>query len=409
MLLPATSTSSKSPLGFVLVAVAAIMTALFFLGSYFLEQSTGEIRISKSENAATKAYYLAEAGANEAVFKLKNDATWKSKFLLGTLSGDTVSRNAVFDSNGSYTIAATSVGDALADVTVTATYLVGSQQAKRVIKTRFARADNPASEWSQSLYGGGTGGQQNGNVTVNRNCTINGGKVHANQTIKVTSKSTLTINDAAVSASNNIIVNNQSTLTLNNSTQSEGDPTVGMPQIDFDSASATSLKNRADQTYTAAAFAALPSGTILNGVTFVNGNAAWTNKNLTINGILASSGDITISLNANKTVTINSNEQTGSGLLGKDDVQVTLDQATLTINGLLYASKELDIDVASTNNDATFTITGGVIGWHLDIDGYDKGACTITFDQDLAWAPLDPVLNGTESPIIEVNHWEEQY
>lgn len=406
---PATPTNKTLRPGFVLVAVATIMTALFFLGSYFLEQSTGEIRISKSENAATKAYYLAEAGANEAVYKLKNDATWKSKFLAGTLAGDTASRNQVFDANGSYTIAATSVGSALADITVTATYTIGTQQAKRIIKSRFARADNPADVWTQSLYGGGQGGQQNGNITTNRNCTINGGKIHANQNFKVTSQSTLTVNDAEVASSNNIVVNAGSTLTLNNSTQTEGQPVIGMPQVDFDSASGTSLKNRASQTYTAADFAALPSGTTLNGITYITGDAVWTNKNITINGIIASSGDIKITLNSGKTFTVNSNAPTGSGIMAKDEIAISLDMATLTLNGLVYAANELDVDVATTDNDANLIVTGGVIGWHVDIDGYDKGACSLTFDQDLAWAPLDPVLNGTESPIIEVNHWEEQY
>jgi hypothetical protein len=400
----ATPTKPTQP-GFVLIVVTATIATLLFLAGYFLEQSTSEIRIAKSENAATKSYYLAEAGANEAVYKLKNDTNWRTKFLDGTLANETATRSNVFDTYGSYTISATSVSDALADITITANYSSGGQQAKRVIRTRLARATNPASTWSQSFYAGGTGGQQNGDITTERNCTINGGVLHANQNFKVTSQSTLTVNNATVSSSNNIVVNAGSSLVLNDSTQTEGTPAVGMPQVDFDSSSPTSLKNRADQIYTSAAFQNLPSGTVLNGITFVTGDASWTNKNLTINGILASSDDIHFSLNSGKTVTISSSAS-GSGILSKDDINISLTGSTFSLNGLVYASEEVEIE---TSGSVSFSVTGGIVGWHVKLEGSDSGTCTITYDDTLASQPLDPVYNGSESPIIEVNHWEEQY
>jgi hypothetical protein len=44
---------------------------MLFLASYLVEQSISESRIAKSEDSATKAYYVAEAGVNEAIYKLK--------------------------------------------------------------------------------------------------------------------------------------------------------------------------------------------------------------------------------------------------------------------------------------------------------------------------------------------------
>lgn len=396
---------TKQP-GFIIIAVSVVITALLFLSGYLVEQSISESRIAKSENAATKAYYIAEAGANEAIYLLKNDATWKSEFLSGSLSNTSSSRDNVFDSHGSYTISATSVTEALADITVTGYYNIGDQTAKRVIKTRLARATNPASTWTQSFYAGGQGGQQNGNITTEKDCTINGGAIHANQVFKVTSHSTLTVNDAAVNSSNNIIINAGSELILNNSTQSEGEPTIGMPLVDFDSASGTSLKNRADQVYTSSAFSALPSGTTLNGITFVTGTATWTNKNLTINGILAASDDIQINLGSGKTFTINNNETVGGGIMSKDDILIELDDASFVAQGVIYASKQLTID---TEDIANFSMTGGIISWHLLLEGEDTGTCSITYDQELVSTPIDPVYSGSESPIIDINHWEEQY
>lgn len=397
---------TKERSGFIIIAVSVVITALLFLSGYLVEQSISESRIAKSENAATKAYYIAEAGTNEAIYLLKNDSTWKSQFLTGSLNNTTSSRNDVFDSHGSYDISATSVTPALADITVTGYYEIGNQIAKRVIKTRLARATNPASTWTQSFYAGGQGGQQNGNITTERNCTINGGTIHANQDFKVTSHSTLTVNEAAVNSSNNIIVNAGSELILNNSTQSEDEPTIGMPLVDFDSSSGTSLKNRANQVYTSAAFSALPTGTTLNGITFVTGEATWNDKNLTINGILAASDDINIDLDAGKTFTINNDETVGGGLMSKDDILIELDDAGFTAQGVIYASKQLTIQ---TDDVANFSMTGGIISWHLLLQGEDTGTCSITYDEELVSTPIDPVYSGSESPIIDINHWEEQY
>ncbi len=400
-----TKNLKKSRSGFAVVLVITMLGSLLFLSSYFLEQSTSEIKIAKSENAATKGYYLAESGINEAIFKLKYDATWRGKFLNGTLAGDNFNRSSVFDTKGAYTVSASSIADGLADITVTATYQVGSKNSQRVIKARLAKASNPAYSWSQTFFGGGVGGQQNGNITTGRDCTINGGRIHANQNLKITSHSDLTINDAEVTSSNNIITNAGSSLVLNNSTQTEGLPSIGMPIVDFDSSSLTSLKNRASQVYTAAQFSALPSGTTLNGITFVTGTATWTNKNLTVNGVLAASGNINISLNSGKIFTVNT-DASGSGILGKADIGISLTGATLNLNGLIYTANALDIDINSTS---TFNITGGIIGWHVDLDGTDNGVCSVTYDEDLVATPLDPVYNSGDSPIIDVNHWEEQY
>ena len=397
--------SINKPAGFVLVAVAAITAGLLLLAGFFLEQSTSEIKISKSENVATETYYLAEAGANEAIYKLKNDPDWRSKFIAGVLSNETLVRNSVFDADGSYTVVANSIGSALADITVTAQHNLGGQQTQRIIQIRLARATNSADSWEQAVFGGGTGGQQNGNITFERNCAITGGKVHANQDFKVTSKAILTINDGEATSSNNIIINNKSELVLNNSTQTEGADSIGMPAIDFDSASPTSLKNRADQVYSSADFENLPGGTTLNGITFVTGDAEWTNKDLTINGILSASGDVEITLGASDALVINSTA-TGSGIMAKDDLEVDLNGGSLTMAGLLYSANQFILD---TSGNPVFDVTGGIITWHLLIQGVDTGTCSVLYDSLLVYQPLDPVLNGTESPIIEVNHWEEQY
>jgi hypothetical protein len=396
------ATLIKQYKGFALLAVVTVLGVLLLLTGYFMEQSIGEIKISKSEIMANKTYYLAEAGANEAVYKLKNDATWKTNFLNGTLNNITSTRNNVFDANGSYTIAVTSISPGTADVVVAATYTVSGKQSKRVIKTRLSRATGSGLNWHQSVYSGGGGGN-NGYLNVERNCKVTGGTLHANQNFKVKG-ATLDIYDGIVSSSDNIIENSGGQIVLHNSTRNDNTQEINMPSLDIDSASPTSLKNRANQVYTSTQFQNLPSGTILNGITFVAGNAVWTNKNLTINGMLASSGDINIDLDNNKTLTVNSSAS-GSGLFTKTTINLTIKPSSLaTINGLIYASYSQNYSITNSN----FTLTGGTISYRTTFSG-SAGACSITYDETLTSQPFDPVLNGTESPIIQVNHWEESY
>ncbi|XOB41992.1 MAG: hypothetical protein ACKKMS_01275 [Candidatus Nealsonbacteria bacterium] len=61
---------------------------LLLLSVYFLSFALTESKISKSQEAGNRAYYLAEAGINQAIWKLKNDEiatagdpAWKSDFI----------------------------------------------------------------------------------------------------------------------------------------------------------------------------------------------------------------------------------------------------------------------------------------------------------------------------------------
>ncbi len=67
--------------GTVVIITFLILAILLLLGSYFLSFTLTETRISKSQEAGTQTYYLAEAGINEAIWKLKNDPSWASDFV----------------------------------------------------------------------------------------------------------------------------------------------------------------------------------------------------------------------------------------------------------------------------------------------------------------------------------------
>ncbi|GAI42546.1 unnamed protein product [marine sediment metagenome] len=57
--------------GTVLILAILVLGIMLFLGSYFISFSLTGSRMALSQGMATKAYYLAEGGIQEAIFKLK--------------------------------------------------------------------------------------------------------------------------------------------------------------------------------------------------------------------------------------------------------------------------------------------------------------------------------------------------
>ncbi len=65
-----------------------ILSLLLLLGLYFSSFVLAEFNIAQSYVKSSQAYYLAEAGINEAIWKIKNDDTtsdgdpaWKIEFV----------------------------------------------------------------------------------------------------------------------------------------------------------------------------------------------------------------------------------------------------------------------------------------------------------------------------------------
>jgi len=70
--------------GAILIVTFIIMGVLLLLSIYFVSFILTESRIAKSQTVGTQAYYLAEAGINEAIWKLKYDDAWSTCFVSST-------------------------------------------------------------------------------------------------------------------------------------------------------------------------------------------------------------------------------------------------------------------------------------------------------------------------------------
>ncbi len=396
----------KSNQGFILVTTILVMSLMMLTAIYAVNFTVTELKISTSQSVASKTYYLAEAGVNELIWKIQNDTATGQDFLNGTLdaSNDIIRTNVFGDSNASYQVSAINTVPAEAWIIATSTYNIAGHTSRRVVKYYISQATGTGTNWDYTIFAGGKGSQQNGNFTFTGSGLVlvaNGGRLHANQNLKIQGAE-IVVNNGIVSASNNILVVSGGQLTLNNSSQSAPTTTVDILPIDFDSTNANSWKNRATVTYTKTQFKNLPNNTVLNGIIYVNGEAEIIGKNMTINGVLVSNEEIKI-VNSGKNFTINADPSYGGGLLSKEEIDITTSGGNFTVNGLIYAGEELEIISSAT----TFIINGGMAGFDAKVSA-SGGAITINHAPENIEKVIDPLVN-TEPPVIQIDHWEEQY
>lgn len=387
--------------GFVLIISVLILASLLMIGTYILSIANTESKISGAQALATKNYYHAEAGVYDMLWKINNDTNVKNDFLNGSLSSaNDITRNSLFgDSAASYRVTAISTAPAEAWVIATSTYQLGSVTSQRVVKSYITKATNQSGEWEFTTFAGGRGGQQNGNFTFKGAGVVlvsEGGRLHANQVLKVQG-SEIQVNNGAVTSSNVINVVSGGTLTLNNSYSDAPTSTVDMLQIDFDE-----WKSKATTVYTPNQFKNLPNNTVLDGIIYVTGEADITGKNMTINGLLFSDGTIEITL-AGRTLTVTAPVSTGGGLISKEGIDITTSGGSVNIEGLVYAADDLEITSAGTN----FNIYGSLTGFDADITA-SGGAIHLFYAPQNLESILGAILNP-DAPLIQIDHWEEQY
>ncbi|MDO8668787.1 MAG: hypothetical protein Q7K65_00655 [Candidatus Buchananbacteria bacterium] len=396
----------KNKKGFILVTSILVMSLMLLTSIYVVNFTLTEIKISTSQAVAAKTYYLAEAGVNELIWKIQNDSATGQAFLNGTLnSSNDIIRSDVFgDTNAAYHASAINTVPAEAWIIATSTYQIAGKTSRRVVKYYISQATGSGESWEYTIFAGGRGSQQNGNFTFTGSGLVlisNGGRVHANQTLKVQGAE-VRINDGVVSASNNILTVGGGQLTLNNSYQSSPTTTIDALPIDFNSADPNSWKNRATTIYTKTQFKNLANNTVLNGIIYVTGDAEVIGKNMTINGVLVAEEEIEIT-NSGQTFTVNADATYGGGLLAEGDIDITTSGGSVTVNGLIYAGDDLEIISSGT----TFVINGGMTGFDAKVTA-SGGAITLNHTPENFEKVIDPA-NNANPPVIQIDHWEEQY
>ncbi len=404
-----TASPNQPENGFLLIASLLVLSTMMLIVSFYLSAVSQDVRTSRIVDTSPQAYYLAEAGIQEAYWKLANDAAYQANFETNPSWSQTFTRSDTLLGGSSYTVTIENTGLAEGIITATSTIAVRDAASQRVVRANVFKALSPiptvgiAAFAKGELYGAGS------------NVAATGGDFFSNGDIDLNFFSSWTT-DRDAKAVADVEVSVSSALTAANTYDQNNPPPplpIEMPQVDFDSTDPLSFKSRADQTYTANEFKTLLKDfpvTTLSGITYVTGNAdIKKGTTLTINGVLVSDGSINIgngfSASGNPAaVLVNKTPLLPSGLIAKNDVTIGGFSADVDVAGLIYAGGKLRIQDGISQN-VTLDVAGGIIAQDIDVL--------------VAWQPITITLNQTNinealgepvfSQVLLLSHWEEQY
>jgi len=262
--------------GSVILITILVLGVMIFLASFFITFSLTGCRISQSQAVSTRTYYLAEAGIQEAIWKLKNDEIlsdgddpWKTCFVSSTIDcpdcsswQDSFVRNYTPDSTTTVSIENSQCAQGTINATATLSF-GGNKVAQRVVKVKVIKAFGSLTEDSP-LFAGAPSGESTIQASE---MNIYDGNIFSNNNINIKFWSEVNVYDnpitpTSTSQEGQVLSVQNINITLSTLTSSSTcsknfctqgicekcppDP-VPMPAIDFDSSQANSYKNKALQ------------------------------------------------------------------------------------------------------------------------------------------------------------------
>ena len=400
----------KNNKGFLLLSSLFVLTTLLVIVSFYMNAIINNAKVSNILNNAPQTYYLAEAGIQEAIWKLQNDSSWLTSFETDPNWTTTFTRNNALISGGSYTVTVANQDLADALITATSTYSVGGANVQRVVETNVFKALNESSVDGVSLYTNGESYSLGSRVDVT-------GNIFTNDDVDINFLSDWNVT-GDVSAVEDVEVDFLSDLDANNIYDSSNPPIpaeITMPQLDFDSSDPNSYKSRADNTYNVGQFnQLLNSGpATVNGITYVTGNVLIKKgDSLTVNGILVSDGYIKVGNGSSfhfdpAVVTVNHTTGEPSGLLAKGNITIGGYKSEVNVDGLIYSGGNFTVQDGFLQT-VNVNVLGGVIAQDSDFYfSWSAGQITIDLEQDYVNEALG--TSSSFSPVLLIRHWEEEY
>lgn len=438
--------------GSIMVMAMVILATLTFLATYFLSFTITGAKMTQSYELSTRAYYMAEAGLAEAIFKLQKDPVWQAAFetmptiedpLCAGWSISPLTRVSVLELGGSYTVSVVNLGCAKAEISSIGTVTYGDATGRKVAKTQVYKAmGNVVSEFG--IFSGGS--SENIEFKSSNPVRIHNGSLFSNNLLKVKNESQVSVDNKALAA-NDILIDNDAQLNAISCAKnicqegceaiSECPPdSVSLPPLDFDSDEPTSYLSQAQQgdcssvrqdgqsncLFTPAQFTkimwdnypslSLPVGATVYVAGDINISASQT---VTVNGILAADGNINLGNNLcwmysafpyvrcgnPNIVVLSPGAGQSSGLLAEGKVNVSNYLNSLNVQGLIYAGEEAKF--SSLNHQTE--IHGGVVGRKLTFSSLWNGF-DVYLDPDMI---VNTFHDVQYSPTITIDHWEENY
>lgn len=417
--------------GYVTITVLILMMVLVAITYLFADAIYSELAIARNNKAAQAAFSLAEAGIQEAIYRVQYDTTpngARDTFLNNT-SGSTYFEHPspALIPNGAYSVTIQNTAKAVATVTSVGTLTMGLRTARREIKLDIAQATQPPEyPYDGAIYASGSGaGSSIADIDIwYAVVRIYGGSLLSNRDINFKFGSNVDI-EKNVEAGDDV-VNQWSSVDCNCLINDDGDPLTPqctpppgcsflegvpaklMPQLDFE-AYKTIAQNTPGESPEANQYFEdaddlldlIPIGgsKTFNGVVFVDDNLNLNyNRTLNMNGVLAASESIDLIWSQ-----VNLAPPSGggaSGIMTQKNLKLWT-WGNLSGTGLIYTGDRFET-LASV--PYTTTLTGGIISRRTWLNGFRT--TNIYFDADVINTALG---NPVDTPVIELNHWEEEY
>jgi hypothetical protein len=457
--------------GVILVIATLLLGVLLTLGAYFLTFTITESKISKSQSAAVQTYYLAEAGINEAIWKIKNDPVWKENFITPPTCYNwsaTSGGGSSLVSNGYFNIQIQNTECGRGEIISTATLdMPNGKTAQRIVKTKVFKSIGSLVGDSAILS---SGSSENIDLTATA-MNVYDGNLSSNNNLNINLFSNIDVYDdpdtekleGKTLAENNLNVSWGSTLDALSSCAKnvcQGDCTeqgcppaaISMPMIDFDSDDPNSYKSKAaaDQAagkcsvlcngvpcdnkciYTSSQFSDLlwavgKDGTLTlsNGITYITGQIDLKgSRRLIVNGVLLADG--TVGVGETECWTVQRKKDCGNDQVTVNDPGIGKPSGILTkgkmnfgfyssfqnmeMHGLLYASDEIKF----VSLPWIFRVYGGIIGRKFSVVSI-WASLNVYLDNNIIteaiWGGSQPPEGETPpfSPVVTIEHWEESY
>ena len=390
------------PPAYALATILVLLGVALFATGALVTISILESKISNSQKEGLIAYYSAEAGIQDAMWKFNNVASYDAGLRAGNLNASAYSLTLAVDSTRTLvqkvnvSIQSTSPGYA----TVTSTGLSDNSNftAQRVVQaTVHQGVSAPPSGYA--VIAGGAINLNNPNNSFN----ISGGDLYSGGAITANNRSSINASNKFITSSNSCSCSG-SNITISGGTVTNA-TTLTPPTFDF----ATNTTN-ATASYDSSSLAAfettiLSAGGLPGPITYYNGalsiSNSWAkNKNLTINGILIVNGSLTINASGSNIKV----KDPGGANANKSGIFVengttSINSGQLIIAGVLYSSGSITV-----NNTDNAVINGGLIS--------PSGMTFLTgvnYNITLNQSAINATMGAATPASIQLQHWEEQY
>lgn len=405
-----------------------LTSIILFFGISFISAVIAENKIAQSQAQSIKAYYLSEAGIQEALWKIQNDSIWKSNFESDANWSDEILREDIFSQGSSFKVKIKNLEIADAEIVSTGLKTINSgSKARRVSKLEIFKTVEPPLELPSEEEGSSSESlddiEMDNAVLITSNkinvwgINLNAqGNIFSQEDFDASLWSGINVKGFVKSCGN---VNIDATSVLNadriySNNFPPASSSMSIPAVEFDDLEdSESLKARAQalgQVYTSAQFSEMLSenpARSFSGAVYITGNIILQRGiNLAVSGALASDGSITVGDDwqwwnpcgsGDAKITISAPEESPSGIFAKNQVIIKTCIGSINIRGVVYAGNSISFSSISNS----FSVTGSIVSRNMEGTGLWK-PITLIFDDDISKNSL-----RTSGSVIDSGYWED--